>query len=102
MNSRGRGGRGLGGSPSPNQVQGGRRYRADVSARERPDLFVKKSMVEDPWKNLVPILMDSLAETGINAKMFRSKGISFDLDQSGSCESGLLSLKKPKTSQIKD
>ncbi|GLJ40027.1 hypothetical protein SUGI_0819360 [Cryptomeria japonica] len=100
MNPRGRGGRGLGGSPSPNH---GRGSRVHASASERPDLFVKKSMVEDPWKNLVPILMDSLAATGIgNTSTFRSKGSCSDLDNSGSLQPGSSSLKKPKISQIKE
>ncbi|KAH9315667.1 hypothetical protein KI387_024294 [Taxus chinensis] len=90
MNSRGRGGRGRG-------------ARVHASAREKPDLFVKKSMVEDPWKNLVPVIMDSLVATGVgNARMFRSKGSCSDVDNLISCRPRSISLKKPKVSQIED
>lgn len=104
MNSRGRGGRGLGGSPSPNQGRGGsqgRGGRVNASARERPDLFVKKSMVEDPWKNLVPVIMVSKGtmETGITA--VRSKeGNQSDAVTPQSQQFDPSSLKKIKPSEI--
>lgn len=104
MNSRGRGGRGLGGSPSPNQGRGGsqgRGGRVNASARERPDLFVKKSMVEDPWKNLVPVIMASKGtmETG-NTALRNMEGNRSDADTPQSQQSDPISLKKIKPSEI--
>lgn len=103
MNYRGRGGRGFGGSPNPNQGRGGlqgRGGRVNASARERPDLFVKKSMVEDPWKNLVPVIMASKRTVLTGNTAVRSiEGNRSDADtpQSQQCGS---SLKKIKPSQI--
>lgn len=104
MNYRGRGGRGLGGSPSPNQGRGGlqgRGGRVNASARERPDLFVKKSMVEDPWKNLVPVIMVSkeTMETS-NTVVCSIEGNRSDADTPQSQQYGSNSLKKIKPSQI--
>lgn len=36
--------------------RGGRGSHGNVSARERPDLFYHKSMLEDPWKFLEPVV----------------------------------------------
>jgi len=104
MNYRGRGGRGLGGSPSPNQGRGGSQWRGgrvNASARERPDLFVKKSMVEDPWKNLVPVIMASgeAMEAG-NSAVHSIDGNRSDADTPQSQQRGSRSLKKTKPSQI--
>ncbi|XP_023770399.1 protein SICKLE [Lactuca sativa] len=39
---------------------GGRGAHYDVTAEDRPDLFYNKSMVEDPWKFLEPVIWKSL------------------------------------------
>ncbi|XP_057974130.1 protein SICKLE isoform X2 [Malania oleifera] len=48
-----------GNNPSPNFGRGGRRAmgsHAHASAEDRPDLFYSKSMIEDPWKFLAPVI----------------------------------------------
>lgn len=103
-NYRGRGGRGMGGSPSPKQGRGGlqgRGGRVNASARERPDLFVKKSMVEDPWKNLVPVIIISKASKDTSNTVVRSiEGNRSDAQTPQSQQSGSNSLKKIKPSQV--
>lgn len=96
MNPRGRGARRLRGSLRPNQ---GREGRAHVSAAERPDLFFKKSMVEDPWKNLKPVILASkeTIETG-GTLMLNIEGNRSDAETLES----QASLKKIKSSQITD
>eukprot|EP01018_Ginkgo_biloba_P029368 Gb_08134 [translate_table: standard] len=105
-NPRGRGGRGLGSSPSPNQGRGGyqgRGSRGHVSARERPDLFVKKSMVADPWKNLMPLLIDSLRTFGsVNTATSNNEGNRASADSPVPWEPRSINLKKPKPSEIRD
>jgi len=68
---------------------------------ERPDLFVKKSMVEDPWKNLVPVIMVSkeTMETS-NTVVCSIEGNRSDADTPQSQQYGSNSLKKIKPSQI--
>ncbi|XP_057793953.1 protein SICKLE isoform X2 [Salvia miltiorrhiza] len=48
----------LGNSTTPGSRMSGRRGGSHeyVSAEERPDLYYKKEMVEDPWKMLTPII----------------------------------------------
>lgn len=103
-NYRGRGGRGMGGSPSPNKGRGGlqgRGGRVNASARERPDLFAKKSMVEDPWKNLVPVIMISKATKETSNTVVRSiEGNRSDAQSPQSHQSGSNSLKKIKPLQV--
>lgn len=46
-------------SPSPGLGRGGGRgrgFHANVSAREQPGQFYKKSMVEDAWRFLIPVV----------------------------------------------
>ncbi|XP_043711740.1 protein SICKLE-like isoform X2 [Telopea speciosissima] len=69
---------GRGGSPSPSSGRGsshqfsnsrspgsgrgggrGRGFHTVVSARERPDMFYNKTMVEDPWRLLTPVVRSS-------------------------------------------
>ncbi|KAI3948038.1 hypothetical protein MKX01_014637 [Papaver californicum] len=50
-------------SPNPGTGRGGGRgrgYHACTSARERPEMFYNKSMMEDPWKLLKPVLRNSV------------------------------------------
>ncbi|KAF8406098.1 hypothetical protein HHK36_008178 [Tetracentron sinense] len=52
-------GRWFNSSPSHGSGQGGGRgqgFHANVSARERPEMFYTKSMVEDPWRLLKPVI----------------------------------------------
>ena len=46
----------FGSSTSPSSGRGRGRGRGHVSAQYRPELFYKKSMVEDPWKFLKPVI----------------------------------------------
>ncbi|KAI3942471.1 hypothetical protein MKW98_013123 [Papaver atlanticum] len=50
-------------SPNPGTGRGGGRGRvshACTSARERPEMFYNKSMMEDPWKLLKPVVRNSV------------------------------------------
>eukprot|EP00252_Welwitschia_mirabilis_P013684 TRINITY_DN3010_c0_g1_i1.p1 TRINITY_DN3010_c0_g1~~TRINITY_DN3010_c0_g1_i1.p1 ORF type:complete len:476 (-),score=81.50 TRINITY_DN3010_c0_g1_i1:73-1500(-) len=99
-------GRGFGGgSPSPSHSQGqfrqARRNNEHVSARERPDLFVKRSMVEDPWKDMVPVVMD------VSSQRLSSVNNKSECSGSGSRLHKILnqsssSVKQIKTSKIKE
>ncbi|KAK9109038.1 hypothetical protein Sjap_017098 [Stephania japonica] len=64
-------GRGSGGrfssSPSPHWGRGGGRgrgFHASVSAKERPEMFYNKSMMEDPWSSLIPIVKNLSISAG--------------------------------------
>lgn len=55
----------MGNSSSPNSFRGGRRGRGShgcTSGESRPDLYYSKSMVEDPWKELKPVIWKTFSE----------------------------------------
>ncbi|OVA01848.1 hypothetical protein BVC80_9075g96 [Macleaya cordata] len=54
-------------SPNPGSGRGGGRgrgFHACVSAREKPELFYNKSMVEDPWRMLKPVVRSLVGSEG--------------------------------------
>ncbi|XP_042509286.1 protein SICKLE-like, partial [Macadamia integrifolia] len=60
--SSGRGSHQFSNSRSPGSGRGGGRgrgFHTVVSARERPDMFYNKTMVEDPWRLLTPVVRSS-------------------------------------------
>ncbi|KAK9112922.1 hypothetical protein Scep_020441 [Stephania cephalantha] len=61
------GGRFTNSSSSPHWGRGGGRgrgFHASVSARERPGMFYSKSMIEDPWRSLIPIVKNLSISAG--------------------------------------
>lgn len=57
---------------------GGRNFQR-MSARDHPELFVKKSMITDPWKDLIPVKLDSsgfMADNYAQPKPWLPKSIS--------------------------
>ncbi|EPS65447.1 hypothetical protein M569_09331, partial [Genlisea aurea] len=46
-----------------------------ISAKERPDLFYQKSMTEDPWKHLAPILWKGPTTTPESEKSWLPESI---------------------------
>ncbi|KAK9136157.1 hypothetical protein Syun_015487 [Stephania yunnanensis] len=61
------GGRFSNSSSSPHWGRGGGRgrgFHASVSARERPGMFYSKSMIEDPWRSLIPIVKNLSISAG--------------------------------------
>eukprot|EP00268_Persea_americana_P017812 TRINITY_DN18658_c0_g2_i1.p1 TRINITY_DN18658_c0_g2~~TRINITY_DN18658_c0_g2_i1.p1 ORF type:complete len:311 (-),score=55.69 TRINITY_DN18658_c0_g2_i1:442-1374(-) len=90
-------------SPGLGRTNGrGRGYHAFVSAREQPERFYRKSMVEDPWRFLKPVVQSRLPKS-MSMKKVPEAAAGFSSQSTLADSSWLpksLSMKKVKVPEV--